>query len=157
MRKEKIIEMLKKLKEKQGKLNLKKNEKRRKEIELRNKKKELNINITSKYIEGGKSNNIGSIVENAVINKNEKIQELESEIKELEEDIEELELDIEEINIRLGVLSYLEKEVITAYYVDNLSYEYIGNNTYYEIRHQTRSGDAIKKLVKRILEKMEKL
>lgn len=157
MNKEETKEMLKKYKEKQAKLDLKQNIKKRKIRELIKIEKDIKINITPKYIEGSKSNKVESNVENTVVNKDEKVEELKKEIQELDDEIEELKLDIEEVNIRLGYLNYLEKEIITAYYVDELSPEYIGNHTYYEIKHQTRGEEAIKKIINRILRKLENL
>lgn len=158
MSKEEIIEQLKEFKEKQGRLALKRNTRKRKKIQLRKRKKELKIKITQGYSEGSsKTNKITSSVEEAVIEKDEKIQELRNEIQELTDDIELLETDLEEVNIRLGSLTYLEKEIIYAYYVENLSYKEIGEETYYRIKHQTRDRRTIKDKIEQINKKMEKL
>lgn len=157
MKKEEIIDLLKVYKEKQGKLELKKLEKRRKESQLKRKKEETRISLTQSYLEGGKSNKVNSKVENSVVNKSEEIEELEEEIEELTSEIEDLEMVVEEVNIRLGSLTYLEKEIITAYYIDGFSAEYIGNNTYYMIKHQTRSERTILRIIENILKKIEKL
>ena len=157
MSKDEIIELLTKYKVKQGKLDLKKLDKRKKEIELRDKKEEIKINITAKYVEGSKGNKITSTIEEEIIKKDSKIIELEKEISELDKEIEKLEIEVEEVNIRLGTLTFLEKEIITAYYVDKLSYTYIGNTTYYRIKQQTRSEGAIKKMIIKILKKLENL
>lgn len=158
MSKEKIIEQLKQFKEKQAKLDLKRNERRRKKIQLRRIIKELKIKITQGYSEGSsKTNRISSSVEEAVIEKDERVQLLKNEIQELTDDIEILEIDLEEVNIRLGSLNYLEKEIIFAYYVEGLSYKEIGEETYYRVRHQTRDRRTIKQIVKKIENKMEKL
>ena len=158
MSKEEIIEQLKQFRDKQGKLALKRNERKRKKIQLRKRIKELKIQITQGYSEGSsKTNKITSSIEEAVIEKDEKIQELKSEIQELTDDIELLETDIEEANIRLGSLTYLEKKIITAYYVDNMSYQEIGLEIYYEVKHQTRDRRSIRNIIKKIEIKMEKL
>ena len=154
MSKEEIIEQLKQFRDKQGKLALKRNERKRKKIQLRKRIKELKIKITQGY---SKTNKITSSIEEAVIEKDEKIQELKSEIQELTDDIELLETDIEEANIRLGSLTYLEKKIITAYYVDNMSYQEIGLEIYYEVKHQTRDRRSIRNIIKKIEIKMEKL
>lgn len=158
MSKEEIIEQLKQFRDKQGKLALKRNERKRKKIQLRKRIKELNIKITQSYSEGSsKTNKIASSVEESVIKKDEKIEKLNDEIQELADDIELLETDIEEANIRLGSLTYLEKKIITAYYVDNMSYQEIGLETYYEVKHQTRDRRSIRNIIKKIEIKMEKL
>ena len=158
MNKEEIIELLKEYKNKQGKLELKKLEKRKKELQLKYKREEeIKTSLTQSYAEGGKTNQVSSKVENSVIKKSEEIETLEKEIEELNKDIEQLEIDVEEVNIRLGSLTYLEKEIITAYYIDGFSAEYIGNNTYYKIKHQTRSERTILRIIENILKKIEKL
>lgn len=158
MSKEEIIQQLKLFKEKEGKLALKRNLRKRKKIQLRKRIKEIKVKITQGYSEGSsKTNKITSSVEEAVIDKDEKIQELKNEIQELTDDIELLETDIEEANIRLGSLTYLEKKIITAYYVDNMSYQEIGLETYYEVKHQTRDRRSIRNIIKKIEIKMEKL
>lgn len=158
MSKEEIIQQLKLFKEKEGKLALKRNLRKRKKIQLRKRIKEIKVKITQGYSEGNsKTNKITSSVEEAVIDKDEKIQELKNEIQELTDDIELLETDIEEVNIRLGSLQYLEKKIMIAYYVDNMSYQEIGLDTYYEVKHQTRDRRTIKNIIKKIEIKMEKL
>lgn len=158
MNKEEIIKQLRQFKEKQGKLALKRNLRKRKKIELRKRIKEIKIRITQGYSEGSsKTNKIISSVEEAVIEKDEKVKELENEIHELTDDIELLETDIEEVNIRLGSLTYLEKKIITAYYVDNMSYQKIGLDIYYEVKHQTRDRRTIRNIIKKIELKIEKL
>lgn len=155
---EEIIDQLKKHKETEGKLALARIEKKRKEKILKKKKEELDIKVTPNYSEtGAKTNKISSQVENLVVNKNMEIARLEKEIAELEEKIQILELDVEEANIRLGSLTYLEKEVIEAYYIDGLSMQEIGENTYYKVKRQTRGRKAIKNLIKKIEKKLKKL
>lgn len=158
MNREEIIETLKRYKEKQGKLELKKLEKRKKEIKLKHKEEEeIKTSITQSYTQGSKTNQVSSKVENSVVKKSEKIEELKKEIKDLEKEIELLEIEVEEVNIRLGSLTYLEKEIITAYYIDEISYKDIGNITYYKIKHQTRSEDTIKRMIAKIIEKLSDL
>lgn len=158
MSKEEIIEQLKQLREKQGRLALKRNLRKRKKIQLRKRKKELRIKITQGYAEGSSNTNkITSSVEEAVIEKDEKIQELKKDIQELTDEIETLELEVEEVNIRLGSLTYIEKEVVTAYYVDGMSYREIGEETFYHIKHQTRDKRTIKNIIEKANKKMEKL
>lgn len=158
MTKEKIVEELSLYREKQEKLALKKLEKKRKCIEIKRRKRELRINITPKYTEGGKPvNKISSTVENTVIEKDERIRKLEEEIATLDTDIALLEIDIKQLDVRLDSLTYLEKEIITAYYVDNMSMKDIGLHTYYKVKHQTRDRRTIKNIIEKIKIKMEKL
>lgn len=158
MNKEEIVDLLKEYKNKQGKLELKKLEKRKKELQLTYKlEEELKTSLVQSYSEGGKTNQVGSKVEKSVIKKSEEIEILKKEIETLKKEIEELEIDVAEVNIRLGSLTYLEKEIITAYYIDGFSAEYIGNNTYYKIKHQTRSERTILRMMENILKKIEKL
>jgi hypothetical protein len=158
MNKEDIIELLKEHKQKEAQLKLKENAKKRKELNLQE-LKEIGYNpkITPTYSEGGKSNLVNSKVEQDVINLDEKISSLKKEIKELEKEIEILRLDVDEINIRLGALTYLEKELLTDYYINKMSLEDIGNITYYRVKHQTRSESTVKRKIETIIEKMSKI
>lgn len=154
MNRDEIIDLLKKSKTKEAKLRLKEIEKQKKEIQLNELKKEYKINITPVFSEGGKGNAVNSKVESAVVNKYSDIEELEKEIKELKKEIEILSLEVEETNVRLGTLSYMEKEILTDYFVNGMSYEDIGNFTYYKIRQQTRGVKAIKRIIDRALDKL---
>lgn len=153
-----MIEILKMFKTKEAQLKLKEIDLKKKTIEL-NKllEEEYNINITPQYTEGSKGTEINSKVENAVVKKNTKITELEEEIKKLQEEIDILKLDVEEINVRLGTLSYIEKEILTDYYVNETKLEDIGNFTYYRLRQQTRSAKTIKRLIENAVNKLAKI
>lgn len=153
-----MIEMLKQFKTKDAQLKLKEIDYKKKTIKLNKiKEEEYSINITPKYVEGSKSNEINSKVENAVMKKNTKIIELEEELKKLQEEIDILKLDVEEINVRLGTLSYLEKEILIDYYVNESKPEDIGDFTYYRIRHQTRSAKTIKRLIENAVNKLARI
>lgn len=158
MNKNDIIELLKNYKERQAKLDLKRNEKRRKEIQLEKlKEKDFEINIVPNYSEGGKGNGTSSKTENAVVRKDSDIKSLEKELKELEREIELLELDVKDIDIRLGMLTYLEKEILVDYLINEMTYEEIGNLTYYKLRQQTRGEKAIKRIIEKAFSKLEKI
>lgn len=158
MNKTEIVELLKEYKKKQGQLDLKKLEKREKEILLKHKKEESpDTKITPGYTEGGKTNQVSSKIENSIIKIETNIETLETEIKELTKEIEILEIEVEKVNVRLGSLTYLENKIITAYYIDEFSPEYIGNYIYYEVKHQTRSERTIQRIIENILKKLEKL
>ena len=157
MKKEEIIELLKDLKNREANLKLKEIEKKKKEIELNKIKEEYNINITPVYMHGGKANKISSKVENTVINKCTDIEILEKELKEIEENIEILKLELEEINVRLTSLTYIEKEILIDRFVNEMSYDDIGNITYYRIKQQTREYKAIKRIIDNALSKLQKI
>lgn len=158
MSKDEIIELLKTYKEKQAKLGLKKLEKKRKLTQLKNlKEEEINTKITQNYTEGGKTNQVSSKTENSIVKREERIANLREEIEVLDKEIEVLEIDVEEVDIRLASLTFLEKEIITAYYIDKFSYAEIGNLVYYRIKQQTRTEESIKKMIERIVKKLKKL
>lgn len=158
MTKEEIVEQLGKYKQKQAELALKILERKKLRIKKKKIKRELNVNITPKYTEGGKSTNkVSSIVEDTVIQKNTRLEEIDGEIATINEDISILRIEIKELDVRLGSLTYLEKEIITAYYVDRMSMEEIGLYTYYKVKHQTRERKTIKNMIKKIETKMAKI
>lgn len=158
MSKDEIIELLKTYKEKKAKLGLKKLEKKRKLTQLKNlKEEEINTKITQNYAEGGKTNQVSSKTENSIVKREERIANLREEIEALDKEIEVLEIDVEEVDIRLTSLTFIEKEIITAYYIDGFSYAEIGNLVYYRIKQQTRTEESIKKMIERIVKKLKKI
>lgn len=158
MTKEEIIKELSFYREKQAKLSLKRLERKKLCIKKKKIKRELNINITPKYTEGGKSiNKVSSVVENTVVQRDEILKEIDEKIEALNEDIQILDIEIKQLDVRLGSLTFLEKEIITAYYVDGMSMEEIGLHTYYKVKHQTRERRTIKKMIKKIETKMAKI
>lgn len=155
MSKDELIDLLKEFKKKEAQLKLKEIERKKKELLLTElEEQEHEINITSTYTEGSKSNEIKSKVESTVVNRDEEINELKDEIKELDKEIDLLKLEVEEINVRLGMLNYIEKEILTDYYVNESKLEDIGNFTYYRLRQQTRGVKAIKRIIEKALKKM---
>ena len=72
----------------------------------------------------------------------------------MEEETKDLDYELNQVNIRLGALTYVEKTVLEARYIDEMEYDDIGNKVFYDIKHQTRSGDTIKKICKKALSKM---
>lgn len=157
MSKEELIELLKTYKGKQSKRALRLEERQRLERRIAKIEADYETNMTPIYQEGGRGNQTTSKVENKILTKKEKIEGIEEQIKRIDEEIIELDYELNQVNIRLGSLSRLEKEIITAYYIDNQDYNYIGNVTYYEVKHQTRSGDTIKRIITQILSKLTKL
>lgn len=160
MTREILIDLLKNYKERKASLELKTREKnmyeKRKqgciEVEINTTSKlEINSDIRSK-------NKISDKVGEAVVNniqKNDEIKkEAEEKIKELIPQIEILKSQTEEVEIRLKSLYPKEKELLTAYYIENRTYEEIGNILYFDLYKQTRGWEAIKKIVEKALNKM---
>ena len=160
MTKEKLIESLKEYKENTAKLKLRKLEKKKYEKRIKEYKR-IDSNTTGSF---GINQDIHS--KNKISNKTEKtaldiielnkkeVKEAEEKIKELEAEIEELELIVEETKIRLEALKYKEKEILYAYYVEERTYEDIGNNLYFRLFSQTRDAGTIKKIVEKATQKM---
>jgi len=158
MIKEELVELLKSYKEKKGQLRLKENEKKRTELQIKEiEEAEYQVGMSPVYMEGSKSTNINSKVENIVIDKNTKIEEYKIKIKKLEKEIEVLRLDLEEIDVRLGCLTYLEKEILIDRFVNEMTLEDIGQETYYRIRRQTRTTKTIIRIIENSLQKMSKI
>ena len=163
MTKEVLIKLLKEYKENIAKLELRKRDKRKCEERLRHYKTietsttanlGINCDIHSK-------NQISNKVERAVldtieINEKEK-QEAEEKIKEYEKEIEELKDKVDETSIRLSALKYKEKEMLYAYYIEERTYEDIGNKLYFQLFNQTRDKDTIKKIIDKATVKMMNL
>ena len=164
MNREEMIELLKKHKEREASLKLKYKERgdllikkhnieKHTEIETKiTSSMEINADIRSK---NKKSDKVGEAVINSIQKSEAKIKEIENKIEEIE--IEMLESLIQEVKIRLEALSSKERELLTAYYIDAKTYDEIGNILYFELYKQTRSGESIKKIVEKALEKMIKL
>lgn len=163
MTKENLIIDLKNYKENIAKLKLRKREKVKCEKRLKQYKK-IESNIT-----GIVGINMDIHSKNSVSNKTEKtaidtielndkeIKEAEERIKELTLEIEELEDKVTETNIRLSALKYKEKEILFAYYVEERTYEEIGNKLYFQLFNQTRDKDTIKKIIDKATKKMVNL
>lgn len=163
MTKENLIIDLKNYKENIAKLKLRRREKKKYEKRIKQYKTVeasttgivgLNCDIHSK-------NQISNKVEKAVIETIElnqkEIKEAEERIKELILEIEELEDKVTETSIRLSALKYKEKEILFAYYVEERTYEEIGNKLYFQLFNQTRDKDTIKKIIDKATKKMVNL
>lgn len=163
MTKEELIKLLKEHRENTARLELRKKEKKMYERRL-NGYVEIENSITTAY---GINQDIHS--KNKISNKTEKAaldsiqktedmrKEAETKIKELEKIIEELEDVVSEGNIRLKSLYQKEREIVTAYYVDNREAEEIGRNLYFRLYNRTCSAENIYKIVKKATRKMLKL
>lgn len=155
MEKEEIILILKKYRENNAKLKKRKKEKEKWERKLKE-YKEVETTITSSVGANAdirSKNSISDKVGNAVvrtIDENKRIkEEAEQKIKELEPIIEELQDKVDEANIFLEALYYKEREILTAYYVDNRDAEEIGRNLYWRLYNRTCTGENIYKIIKK--------
>lgn len=159
MTKEELIELLKEYKQNKAKLNIKLKELRSARIKLKA-CDDIEINTTSSY---GENQDIHSKnkISNKVLSKIEendmKKLELESEIESLEEIVKELRTKVEAVEDRLEGLYPKERELLSAYYIDNRSYEEIGNQLYFQLYNQTRSWETIKKIIEKATKKILKL
>ena len=150
MSKDELILLLKKYKENKSKLKLRLREKEGilrklesiKEVSIGACSTGINNDIHSKNAISDKVGN------NATYNTDTTI-ELEQKLKELESEIVELQYMVEEVDIRLEALRYKEREVLIAYYIDDCTYEDIGNRLYYKWFNQTRTSRHIQRLVER--------
>lgn len=158
MTKERLIILLKEYKENKAILKL-----RYKERD--NYKKILEQNIE----EGSTTTNIGINCDihskNLISNKVEKqvikiieIQEnAKKRINELNNEISELKDKIQEVRIRLEAITEKEKEILSAYYIEKLSYMEIGDQIYFKLYKQTRNAKTIKKIIENVTERISKL
>ena len=158
MSKEELIRLLKDYKENKAKLNIKLKELKNCRIKLRN--LELETNSTTSY---GINQDIHSKnkISNKVLDKIEqndiKKIELEAEIEKLEENVRDLRKKVEAVDDRLEGLYPKEKTLLTAYYIENRTYEEIGNKIYFQLYGQTRSWETIKKIIEKATNKMVKI
>lgn len=158
MSKDELILLLKKYKENKAKLKLRLREKERilkklediKSIDAGASMLGINCDIHSK-------NSISDKVGNKASDNSDNELELNSRLKEIEEQIKELSSMVEEIDIRLESLRFKEREVLIAYYIDDCTYEDIGNRLYYKWFNQTRTPRHIQRLVERATDRILRL
>lgn len=155
MEKEEMILALKKHKETKARLELKKKEKNMYEKRLKG-CIEIETSITGQVgmnLDIRSKNSINDKVGNAVVDgieKNAEIKkEAEKKIKELEPIIEELQGKVDEVNIMLDALYYKEREILTAYYIDNRDAEEIGRVLYWQLYNRTCTAENIYRIIKK--------
>lgn len=159
MTREDLIDLLKEYKENKAKLNIKLKELKLARIKLKA-CNDINTSLTTAY---GLNQNIHSRnqISNKVLQKIEqndtRKQEMQEEIESLEEIIKNLRDKVETVDDRLEALKFKERRMLEAYYIEGNTYEDIGNRVYWEIYHQTRTGETIKEIVDKALEKILKL
>ena len=162
MTKNELIGLLKELKENKAKilLNQKDIRKYKKDIERISKKeinyysvgnKDANRFIKSK---GMTSDSVGNKAINIIDKKEEEIKQLENKIRELEEENTIIYEKIEEAEIRLNALYYKDREILTAYYVENRTADDISQNFYFEKFKRTVSERYIRDVIEKATRKM---
>lgn len=168
MSKEELIVLLKTYKENVAKLKLGEKEKKQYEIKLARLKSpytriiETNITSSNAINAGIRSKNtindkIGNAVANGIDRNNAKIKELENKIIELDLTIKDLKDKVDEVEIRLNGLYYKEREILTAYYVENRTSEDISQNVYFKLFNRTCSPRYIRDVINRNTEKILKM
>lgn len=159
MTKEELIELLKEYKQNKAKLNIKLKELKTARIKLKA-CDDVDISTTSSYGENQdihSKNKINDKVLSKVEQNDTRRLELEAEIESLEETVKDLRSKVEAVEDRLEGLKYKEREILTAYYVEGRTAEDIGNNLYFNLFNQTRSGRQIQGIIKKAIYKLSKL
>ena len=123
-------------------------------------KRNSDTNVTSSYGDNQdihSKNQISDKVSRKVEENDTKRIELENKIEGLEEEVRELREKVDTVEDRLEGLKFKEREILTAYYVEGMTAEDIGNRLYFQLFNQTRSGRHIQRIIEKATEKMVKL
>lgn len=158
MTREDLIVLLKEYKENKARLNIKLKELKNSRIKL--KYVDSDTNTTSSYGDNQdihSKNQISDKVSRKVEENDIKRIELEKKIEELEEEVRKLREKVDTVEDRLEGLKFKEREILTAYYVEGMTAEDIGNRLYFQLFSQTRSGRHIQRIIEKATEKMVKL
>lgn len=158
MTREDLIVLLKEYKENKARLNIKLKELKTSRIKL--KYVDSDTNMTSSYGDNQdihSKNQISDKVSRKVEENDTKRIELEKKIEELEEEVRKLREKVDTVEDRLEGLKFKEREILTAYYVEGMTAEDIGNRLYFQLFSQTRSGRHIQRIIEKATEKMVKL
>jgi DNA-directed RNA polymerase specialized sigma subunit len=158
MTREDLIVLLKEYKENKARLNIKLKELKNSRIKL--KYVDSDTNMTSSYGNNQdihSKNQISDKVSRKVEENDTKRIELENKIEELEEEVRKLREKVDTVEDRLEGLKFKEREILTAYYVEGMTAEDIGNRLYFQLFSQTRSGRHIQRIIEKATEKMVKL
>ena len=158
MTREDLIVLLKEYKENKARLNIKLKELKTSRIKL--KYVDSDTNMTSSYGDNQgihSKNQISDKVSRKVEENDIKKIELEKKIEELEEEVRKLREKVDTVEDRLEGLKFKEREILTAYYVEGMTAEDIGNRLYFQLFSQTRSGRHIQRIIEKATEKMVKL
>ncbi len=156
MTKQELIEILKEYKTNKAMLALRIKEKISIEKRLK-RKRDSETPITGVV---GINNDIHSknsisdkVAKKVLVNDNKRLED-ERRLKELEKEIRDLKEKVEEAEIRLNSLYYKEREILTAYYVDNRTAEDISQNLYFKLFSRTCSPRYIQSIIKENTEKL---
>lgn len=153
-----LIKLLKNYKENKTKLTIKLKELKNLRIALKHIEPETNLRGINYDSEGIHSiNTITDKTGNSVEKADNKKLEIEEEIYKKEEEVRQLRKDVEAIEDRLEILTYKEKLLLTAKYIEECSYADIGNRVYYQQYNETRSPDTIKRIIEKALQKIAKV
>lgn len=153
-----LIKLLKNYKENKATLNIRLKELKNKRIELKNLEVDTSISGINYDTEGIHSKNtISDKTGNSVTKVDSRRIKLEEDIAKLEEEIRQLRKDVETVDDRLEILTYKEKQLLIARYIEECSYVDIGNRVYYQIYNETRSSDAIKRIIEKAMKKITKI
>ena len=153
-----FIKLLKSYKENKTTLNIRLKELKNKRIELKNLVVDTSISGINYDTEAIHSKNtISDKTGNSIIKTDDKRIKLEEDIKKIEEEIRKLRKDVEAVDDRLEILTYKEKQLLIARYIEECSYADIGNRVYYQIYSETRSEDTIQRMINRALKKVAKI
>lgn len=158
MTREDLIVLLKEYKENKARLNIKLKELKTTRIKL--KYVDSDTNLTSSYGDNQdihSKNQISDKVSRKVEENDTKRIELENKIEGLEEEVRGLREKVDTVEDRLEGLKFKEREILTAYYVEGMTAEDIGNRLYFQLFNQTRSGRHIQRIIEKATEKMVKL
>ena len=158
MTREDLIVLLKEYKENKARLNIKLKELKNSRIKL--KYVDSDTNMTSSYGDNQdihSKNQISDKVSRKVEENDTKRIELENKIEELEEEVRKLREKVDTVEDRLEGLKFKEREILTAYYVEGMTAEDIGNRLYFQLFSQTRSARHIQRIIEKATEKMVKL
>ena len=159
MTKEELIKLLKEYKENKARLNIKLKELKLARIKLKS-CDDIDTNVTTAYglnQEIHSKNKISNKILQKVENNDKRRQELNKEIEELEKIVRALRDKVEIVEDRLEALKFKERKMLESYYIEGNTYEDIGNRVYWEIYHQTRTGETIKGIIDEAIEKIAKL
>lgn len=159
MDKSELIELLKSYKENKAKLNIRLKELKLARIKLKS-LEEIDVNLSASFglnQDIHSKNKISDRVGKQVEENDRKKRELQDEIKNLEEEVRNLRDKVEAVDDRLEGLYPKERVLLTAYYIENRTYEEIGNKTYFQLYNQTRSWETIKKIIEKATNKMIKI
>ena len=139
------------------KLKTKKSEKRMYELNLAGIEETIDAKITASYEEYIKANSINDSTSLIGIRRVERKREYTEKIEQLEKEIAQLEYMLNCIIEKLKILSYKEKVLLNAKYVDRLQDYEIGNITYLRYFNQTRDERTIQRIIEKALKKMENI